>query len=279
MLSQRLGAALTLSRIYREFRESAPLVQEFTLELMDQMLFCLKLADADPTALDAGRRAQDVLQSLVKVIADPRRGHWAALLAESVDRAGAEHCRSLPRFARWLCDQLASTETVYRRQCRALLERLAPLCLSAPAPAQAPTAAAQPASGKFVRRSASTNPAALAASASAVPSSQSTGDKTLTKWISQTFPPSTLARQQLLTILDVGGRLKVSSVASLLQFAGSDLFAWLEALSGALDNYSWLLHGARVSAAEAVDLLAASTLLPAALMLVNGVSTHPSVKV
>lgn len=44
---QRLGAALTFNRIYREFREQTSLVDQFTLECIDICLASIRMSHAD----------------------------------------------------------------------------------------------------------------------------------------------------------------------------------------------------------------------------------------
>jgi hypothetical protein len=132
---QRLGATLTLSRIYREFRENDCLIRRYTLDLLDNMLFCLKLAENDSAALDTTTRAKAVIASLLKIVTDSKHQKWLLLLESDASRAGADHCNSLSEFSEWLFRQLSSVETVYRRQCRYLWEQIAPRTFSSAAAA------------------------------------------------------------------------------------------------------------------------------------------------
>lgn len=49
--AKRLGASLTVNRIYRIFREEESLVDQFTFELMYWILLSLRLANGDHEAL------------------------------------------------------------------------------------------------------------------------------------------------------------------------------------------------------------------------------------
>ena len=122
---KRLGAMLTLARVYREFRESDMLVRAHTLELLDHALACLRLAHNDADALETAQRASEVVAALKKIVADASKQKWRLLLVPTVVTQG--HCRDLHAFSHWLVEQLIAPETEYRRRCADLLETFVPL--------------------------------------------------------------------------------------------------------------------------------------------------------
>ncbi|KAF9954135.1 hypothetical protein BGZ65_004221, partial [Modicella reniformis] len=66
--AKRLGASLIVNRIYRVFREEAPLVDQFTVELLYWILFSLRLAEADHTGLGTRQQACLAITHLQRII-------------------------------------------------------------------------------------------------------------------------------------------------------------------------------------------------------------------
>lgn len=65
---KRLGAAVTMKRLYRVFREDRFLVDEFILEILDTMLTSLQLADNDAESAGTVLVIQQVCEALGRII-------------------------------------------------------------------------------------------------------------------------------------------------------------------------------------------------------------------
>ncbi|KDO22586.1 hypothetical protein SPRG_12566 [Saprolegnia parasitica CBS 223.65] len=113
-VTHRLGAALAVEHMYRDFREDDALVQTFALPWTKHLLLALKRQD---NGLDATHvtttpllRAIDHLEKIVV--------RSSTLL--SAPRNGDAECASLAQFVTWLFQQSASPQAAFRDRCQRL---------------------------------------------------------------------------------------------------------------------------------------------------------------
>lgn len=118
--AKRLGASLIVNRIYRVFREEAPLVDQFTVELLYWILFSLRLADADHAGLGTRQQASLAITHLQRIIVV----RSAVFIKDSKDRRrppGFEST-SLDSLVHWLLKETSRPEVEYTKMCRTLFD-------------------------------------------------------------------------------------------------------------------------------------------------------------
>ncbi|KAG0254733.1 hypothetical protein BG011_005543 [Mortierella polycephala] len=118
--AKRLGASLIVNRIYRVFREEAPLVNQFTMELLYWMLFGLRLAEGDHVGLGTRQQACLAITHLQRVI----QVKSAIFIKDSKDRRripGLEEA-NLESLVSWLLKETSRVETEYTKMCRTLFD-------------------------------------------------------------------------------------------------------------------------------------------------------------
>ncbi|KAG0369575.1 hypothetical protein BGZ54_009551 [Gamsiella multidivaricata] len=130
--AKRLGAALIVNRIYRVFREEAPLVDQFTMELLYWMLFSLRLAEGDHAGLGTRQQASLAISHLQRIIQVKAQ----LFIKDSKDRRripGLEDA-TLESLVNWLLKETSRQEVEYTKMCRALFDAFAKLLPGAPTP-------------------------------------------------------------------------------------------------------------------------------------------------
>ncbi|KAF9184663.1 hypothetical protein BGZ51_003206 [Haplosporangium sp. Z 767] len=118
--AKRLGASLIVNRIYRVFREEAPLVNQFTMELLYWMLFGLRLAEGDHAGLGTRQQACLAITHLQRII----QIKSAVFIKDSHDRRripGLEEA-NLESLVSWLLKETSRVETEYTKMCRTLFD-------------------------------------------------------------------------------------------------------------------------------------------------------------
>lgn len=118
---KRLGAALTLNRLYRTFREHDTLVSFHTLDLLDHFLHSLRLAESDEDALGTRDEIRAVIDALDRIVTDANARKYIQLQRQ-MERAGSSHCQSLHLFTAALLQAAGSVEDAYRRECLRLFQ-------------------------------------------------------------------------------------------------------------------------------------------------------------
>jgi len=113
---QRLGAALAFDNIYREFRENMDIVDDHVLELLQNALISLRLADGDDEAVGSVAAAERVLNRLTRVLVRCIRDE--RLIHRSERRRGFP---DIHHAVRWLFSNISRREEAFRRKCRSLL--------------------------------------------------------------------------------------------------------------------------------------------------------------
>ncbi|KAF9439193.1 hypothetical protein BGZ76_009365 [Entomortierella beljakovae] len=118
--TKRLGASLIVNRIYRVFREEAPLVNQFTMELLYWMLFSLKLAEGDHVGLGTRQQACLAITHLQRII----QVKASVFVHDSKERRrlpGLDDA-TLESLVNWLLRETSKPEVEYARMCRSLFD-------------------------------------------------------------------------------------------------------------------------------------------------------------
>jgi len=118
--AKRLGASLIVNRIYRAFREEAPLVDQFTMELLYWILSSLQLAESDHIGLGTCQQAGLAIRHLQRIIVVKS----AVFVKDSRDRRrppGFEDA-TLESLVRWLLKETSKPEVEYTKMCRLLFD-------------------------------------------------------------------------------------------------------------------------------------------------------------
>ncbi|KAG0227795.1 hypothetical protein BGW42_002714 [Actinomortierella wolfii] len=127
--AKRLGAALIVNRIYRVFREEAPLVNQFTLELLYWLLYSLKTAESDPEGLGTRQQTRIAISHMQRIIrqkanefnrGSDRRRPFPGLTTPS-------NTHDLSQLVEWLMEEVAKPEAYYAATCRELIDDFAKL--------------------------------------------------------------------------------------------------------------------------------------------------------
>ena len=93
------------------------MVRAHILELLMEVLACLRLSHYDESSSGTIKACEDVIVSLVKIIVHPQ-------YLQSLCKKPAAHVLSLQEIPDTLFSKLGSTQTAYRRQCQKLLRSL-----------------------------------------------------------------------------------------------------------------------------------------------------------
>ncbi|KAF9360313.1 hypothetical protein BGX34_007846, partial [Mortierella sp. NVP85] len=131
--AKRLGASLIVNRIYRAFREEAPLVDQFTMELLYWILSSLQLAESDHIGLGTCQQAGLAIRHLQRIIVVKS----AVFIKDSKDRRrppGFEDA-TLESLVRWLLKETSKPEVEYTKMCRLLFDSFVKLLPGTPTPA------------------------------------------------------------------------------------------------------------------------------------------------
>ncbi|KAI9329679.1 NUC194 domain-containing protein [Zopfochytrium polystomum] len=109
---KRLGAAVIFNRIYREFRESPPLVDLFSLEIFYYFMLSLKISGSEkPAEVGAKHETIKALRHLLKIV----EMKSDVFLKPTKNRRPVPALRSpdLPSFVAWLFEQAGGLELQY----------------------------------------------------------------------------------------------------------------------------------------------------------------------
>ncbi|KAG0763147.1 hypothetical protein G6F62_000892 [Rhizopus arrhizus] len=113
---QRFGAALVFNRIYRLFREEATLVNEYTIELLGQLLLSLKLAHSDHPSIGTKDQAVEAISHIKRII----RKKISLFLETSPIRRpfiGSGEMKDLPSVVLWTFCESAKPQRTYAKTC------------------------------------------------------------------------------------------------------------------------------------------------------------------
>lgn len=113
---QRFGAALVFNRIYRLFREEATLVNEYTIELLGQLLLSLKLAHSDHPSIGTKDQAIEAISHIKRII----RKKTSLFLETSPIRRpfiGSSEMKDLPSVVLWTFCESAKPQRAYAKTC------------------------------------------------------------------------------------------------------------------------------------------------------------------
>jgi hypothetical protein len=66
--SKRFGASLVFNRIYRLFREEESLIEEYTLEILGQLFFSLKLSESDHPSIGTSDQTREAISHIKRII-------------------------------------------------------------------------------------------------------------------------------------------------------------------------------------------------------------------
>ncbi|KAF8937820.1 hypothetical protein BGZ58_002088 [Dissophora ornata] len=130
--TKRLGASLIVNRIYRVFREEAPLVNQFALELLYWILFSLRLAEGDHAGLGTRQQACLAITHLQRII----QVKAPIFVSDSKDRRRLPGLQdaTLDSLVNWLLKETARSEVEYTTMCRVLFDAFVKLLPGAPTP-------------------------------------------------------------------------------------------------------------------------------------------------
>ena len=123
---KRLGGCMALNSMYRKFREVPQTVSIFALEILNNVLSCLAMAENDDASLGTSVEAQKVLDHFKRIVIGEERKHYRLLVKNSKARLGPEHCQNLGKFVRFLFENLGRPEDLSRRYCWSLFTAFAP---------------------------------------------------------------------------------------------------------------------------------------------------------
>lgn len=124
---KRLGAALAFNQIYRYFREENHLVSVYVLDLFNNMLLSLSMAEKDDVSLGTKEEVRKVLSNTERIVTDPGPKKYKHLLKPNPKRQGPVHCQTLEQFITWLFENVGRREEACRRMCHNLFQSFVPL--------------------------------------------------------------------------------------------------------------------------------------------------------
>ncbi|KAI8329229.1 hypothetical protein BC941DRAFT_384857 [Chlamydoabsidia padenii] len=113
--AKRLGASMIFNHIYRLFREEAPLVDGYTLELLYYFMFSMRLAEDDHPSLGTQQKVGESISHLKRII----RVKSVLFLTESPNRRafpGTDHA-DLAHVVEWCFQETGKTEREYAKAC------------------------------------------------------------------------------------------------------------------------------------------------------------------
>ena len=122
---KRLGASLTLNRLYRHFREDDRLIEFYTLHILLNLLSSLQIGAAEDDSTATPDDCRLALDHFLHILVEPSTAKWK-LMQRRVQRDGPEQCQSLDAFIDYLLTNVSRHEEDFRRQCMALFTALAP---------------------------------------------------------------------------------------------------------------------------------------------------------
>ncbi|KAJ3051098.1 hypothetical protein HK097_007923 [Rhizophlyctis rosea] len=116
--AKRVGAALIVNRIYKILREEESLVDQFSLELLRNLLDSLLLAEGDHPALGSGNLTKVAIEHISKII----KKKSDLFMAAKATRRWFEEGRKadLGSLVDWLFEQFGRVEVGYTHQCMIL---------------------------------------------------------------------------------------------------------------------------------------------------------------
>ncbi|KAI9209180.1 uncharacterized protein BJ171DRAFT_576762 [Polychytrium aggregatum] len=124
-VNKRRGASLIFNRIYRAFRASNSLVEQFTFELLYHYLCNLRLSAAETESIGTWEQAGMAIDHLKKILI---KKHAVFMVRSKVRRPfpGLES-DDLPSLINWLFRETRHTESVYAQRCLELVLDLVPV--------------------------------------------------------------------------------------------------------------------------------------------------------
>ncbi|KAF0750871.1 hypothetical protein AaE_006569, partial [Aphanomyces astaci] len=119
LLSCRVGAALAINHMYRDFREDDELVRTYALSMAKHVLVALKPPDDPNAVLPLVHALTHMEKILVRRAADLQHDDDTRVVLGGTD------CLNLNAFTTWLFSNVASSAPTFRSNCLRLFEQLA----------------------------------------------------------------------------------------------------------------------------------------------------------
>ncbi|ETV82803.1 hypothetical protein, variant 1 [Aphanomyces astaci] len=119
LLSCRVGAALAINHMYRDFREDDDLVRTYALSMAKNVLVALKPPDDPNAVLPLVHALAHMEKILVRRAADLQHDDDTRVVLGGTD------CLNLNAFTTWLFSNVASSAPTFRSNCLRLFEQLA----------------------------------------------------------------------------------------------------------------------------------------------------------
>ncbi|RHZ04293.1 hypothetical protein DYB31_013061, partial [Aphanomyces astaci] len=119
LLSCRVGAALAINHMYRDFREDDELVRTYALSMAKHVLVALKPPDDPNAVLPLVHALAHMEKILVRRAADLQHDDDTRVVLGGTD------CLNLNAFTTWLFSNVASSAPKFRSNCLRLFEQLA----------------------------------------------------------------------------------------------------------------------------------------------------------
>ncbi|KAI8803069.1 hypothetical protein BJ742DRAFT_830454 [Cladochytrium replicatum] len=118
---KRLGASLTFSRLYRTFREESALVDQFTFEVLYNLLVSLRNCDRDKAATGTISLCIQAIENYSKII----EVKASIFLKQTPNRRAVDEFESadLAGLVLWLFHETSRNEMAYAQQCMDLFAR------------------------------------------------------------------------------------------------------------------------------------------------------------
>ena len=113
---QRFGAALVFNRIYRLFREESVLVNEYTLEILGQLFFSLKLSDSDHPSVGTHDQIIEAISHVKRIL----REKTSIFLENNPIRRpfmGDDKVCDLPSVVTWAFHESGKHQRAYAKAC------------------------------------------------------------------------------------------------------------------------------------------------------------------
>ena len=116
--AKRIGAALIVNRIYKILREEESLIDQFSLELLRNLLDSLLRAEGDHPALGSQKLTILAIEHVAKII---KKRSMVFLVAKATRRGFQDKRKAdLTSLVDWLFEQIGRVEVGYIRQCMLL---------------------------------------------------------------------------------------------------------------------------------------------------------------
>ena len=117
---KRLSAALSFEQIYRVFREEDPLVEQFTLEILHNLILSLRLCNQDDPSIGSADKITSVIRNYSRIVTVKTN----LLLPSNAKRRGYAN---LSEFVEWLFSEIGRHENRSRAECMSLISSFVPL--------------------------------------------------------------------------------------------------------------------------------------------------------